>query len=426
MKQLIQNIIIAQLWQFVAKVVKNDQPYIIGVTGSVGKTLTKFCLASVLAATKKKVIYTGASFNTEFGIPLSLLGYKEAPTGVLGWLSVLARAKLRKSLKVKNYYLILEYGADKPGDIEFLAKRLPPDLVVLTSIAPTHLVTFKTEEAVAREKLKLVALKKPKAKVIANIDDHWQKKSLSHESQVLWYGIDSRFGKVRASNVQVSPQGTRFTFSYGPERRELSSNLLGKHQIYSLLAAASGGMTQKVSFSDTCKILEKIEARPGRMKLITGKREIQIIDDSYNSSPKASKAALDVLQTFKLSQSKKHRRVVILGNMNELGEAEVQYHRELGEYVFGRADALVAVGPNAQIIAQGAVSKGMKPETIITFSTPDELIQRLDDVINRGDIILLKASQNKMRFERIVKALMLNPEKSDKILVRQAKYWQKR
>ena len=185
-------------------------------------------------------------------------------------------------------------------------------------------------------------------------------------------------------------------------------------------------MLQKVSFSETCKILEKIEARPGRMKLISGKREIQIIDDTYNSSPKASKAALDVLQTFKFNQNKKHRRVAILGNMNELGNKEEKFHQELGEYVAGRADALVAVGLNAQAMAEGAVSKGMKPETIITFSNPTELIHRLDDVVNRGDVILIKASQNKMRFERIVKALMLNPEKSDKILVRQAKYWQKR
>src|SRR3989339_1157518 len=134
MKQLAKNIVISQLWKATERIIKNDQPFIIGITGSVGKTSTKEAIAKVLAWTKKEIIYTKSSFNTEFGIPLSLLGYESAPEGI-GWLGLIIKTWFKNSLGKKNYYLILEFGADKPGDIQFLTDKIKVNLAVLTTIA---------------------------------------------------------------------------------------------------------------------------------------------------------------------------------------------------------------------------------------------------------------------------------------------------
>ncbi|PJC65936.1 UDP-N-acetylmuramoyl-tripeptide--D-alanyl-D-alanine ligase, partial [Candidatus Berkelbacteria bacterium CG_4_9_14_0_2_um_filter_42_30] len=168
--------------------------------------------------------------------------------------------------------------------------------------------------------------------------------------------------------------------------------------------------------------LEEIRPQPGRMNPVKAKNEILVIDDSYNSNPYSAIEALETLSAIKWNG----RKVAILGNMNELGSYTQEGHLQVGEVAGKVVDFLVAVGDNAEYLARGAGKLGLSKDKVITFKTTDEVIAQLDKLLSAGDLVLVKASQNKMRFENIVKYLLDNSALAEKLLVRQDKKWEKK
>jgi UDP-N-acetylmuramoyl-tripeptide--D-alanyl-D-alanine ligase len=160
---------------------------------------------------------------------------------------------------------------------------------------------------------------------------------------------------------------------------------------------------------------------PGRMRIIEGREDTAIIDDTYNSSPVAALSALDVLSEIK----GQGRRITVLGDMMELGTYTVQAHRDVGKRVAEVADLLYAVGIRSQYMAEAAHKHKMKKRSIHVFDNAREAAEKLSEDINTDDVILVKGSQS-MRMERIVEKLMAHPEKREKLLVRQDSVWQKK
>jgi UDP-N-acetylmuramoyl-tripeptide--D-alanyl-D-alanine ligase len=159
----------------------------------------------------------------------------------------------------------------------------------------------------------------------------------------------------------------------------------------------------------------------GRTNLITGIKETQIIDDTYNSSPKAVKAALTVL-----TELRARRKIAVLGEMLELGSESEKLHQEIGREVFVRGiDLLITTGERARDIARGAKEAGMNDNLIFSFETPGETGRFLQDRITMGDLILIKGSQG-VRMEKVVKEIMAEPEKAGELLVRQDEEWLKK
>lgn len=433
-----KQLVIRLLWFGVRRIVKAHEPHVIAITGSVGKTTTKEALVAMLRHAQLPLVYTAGNLNSEFGVPLSLLGFTEPPAGGGEWVTAGFRALFMKPVQfTKSPVYVLEYSADKPGDIEFLTKQIQPDVAVLTKIVPVHMAFYPEFSDLVKEKFALVRNRSDKGVAILNADDPVQVEQAAHAKRVIWYGVSSqpagRIG-VWARDIRVSEQGIRCTFDFhsgsraggisrvANHRRSVTLRVIGKQQVSSLLAAAAAGLECRLDPETICAGLETFEVPPGRGRVLEGKRGITIIDDSYNASPEAVKAGLDMAKDF----AGERRCVAILGTMNELGEGAEAAHTDVARYAAKRVTELVLVGPYAEAMLQEAMRAGMVRERIITFERPEYLFEKLDQLVRKQDVVYVKASQNGMRLERAVERLLANPAEARHVLSRQSNYWKVR
>ena len=409
---------------------KKYNPKIIAVTGSVGKTSTKDAIFTVMSA-GHYIRKSEKSFNSEIGVPLTILGCNNAWSNPFAWLSVFARG-LSLIFTKNNYpdWLVLEVGADRPGDIESLSAWLRPDVSVVTRFGktPVHVEFFKNREELVREKSFLVKALKREGVAVLNYDDE-DIRAFGEltESNKTFFGFDDG-ATVKASHYKVltektgkgkMPVGISFAVDVAgvSETIELFG-LLGKHHTYPALAAIAVGHTQGVAVVDMKLSLQSHIPPRGRMRLIDGLKGSLIIDDTYNSSPVASLEALHTLASLKEAK----RKIAVLGDMMELGLGSAEAHREIGALAYTACEILVTVGVRSRKIAESAQDAGMSEKNIFQFDDSLEAGSFIQNLIAEGDVILVKGSQS-MRMERTVKEIMLKPEQAGELLVRQEGEW---
>jgi len=425
MKKIIERI----LKRLAVDVLQKYKPKIIGVTGSMGKTSTKEAIFAVLSA-KFFVWRNVKNYNNEIGVPLTILGQESGGRSPLSWLIVFLKAL--KLIFFKSEYpqiLILEMGADKPGDIEYLMSFVNPNAGVITGIGevPVHVEFFKSAAQVAREKSGLIKFLKEDDSAILNFDDKLVKDIASKtKGRILSYGF-SEAVDVRATNYQLnialdpSLSGITFKIEYDgkvmPIRKE---GIFGQHQVYPMLAACAMGLALDMNLAEIAEGLRSYRSPKGRLQMIEGIKSTWILDDTYNASPAATISALETLVKFE-----GRRRIVVLGDMLELGEFTESAHRLIGEKVSECADYFFAVGDRMEFAAESAKEKGMKKQKIFWFETADGARMPLQMTMQKGDVILIKGSQG-MRMEKIVEEIMAHPEKAGELLVRQEAKWKNR
>ena len=419
---------------FAVKIVAKYQPEIVAITGSVGKTSTKEAIYTVLASSFN-VRTNIKNYNNEIGIPLTIINAKAAGKSLIGWVVVFAKAIGLLIKTDKNYpkILVLEMGADHPGDIKYLTGFLPIKVGVITAVAPVHLEFFKTLEEVAKEKGSLIKALPKSGFAILNQDDKLvfeMKKNTN--ATVLTFGLIPQ-AEVRASEIAVSHevdykdvstiQGISFKLNHkGSVVPVLLPSVLGEHLVLTALAAIAVGLVYKINLHTIIESLKTYEPPKGRMHIISGIKNTLIIDDTYNSSPLAAAKALHQLSEINLD--KHHKKYAVLGDMLELGSYTEQAHQELGQAVFDyKIDYLITVGEISRDIVRGAVKAGMSKDNCFNFKNSLEAAKFLQDRIAEGDLILIKGSQG-VRMEKAVKELMAEPEKAEDLLVRQGKEWQ--
>jgi len=414
-------------------VLNKYQPKIIGLTGSVGKTSTKEAIYTVLSS-KFRVWKNIKNYNNELGVPLSILGMESGFKNPIAWFGVFARGLCMVLFRKKDYpeYLVLEMGADKPGDIKYLVDLVPCNAGVVTAIGPTHLELFGSLEKVVREKQYIVSHLKVDDYAILDADEElvmgMKEKTRAH---VITYGF-SEGAAVQATELDISAgpssdpwvdmqiKGVSFKLKYkGSFVPVFLHGVLGKHQVYAALAAAAVGVTYGMNLADISAALKDYKSPAGRMRLIRGIKHTSIIDDTYNSSPLAATAALNVLKEVKVSG----RKFIALGDMLELGAYTEQGHREVGMVASEVADVLICVGERSKSTADAAKEAGMSEDRVFRFGDTTEAGKFIQRRINQGDIVLIKGSQG-ARMERVVKELMAEPLKAGELLVRQGKEWE--
>lgn len=395
--------------------IRRLRPFIIGISGSVGKTSTKEAVYHVLKS-RFNVFRSKKSYNTEFGLPLAILGLESGFSSFWLWLKTVFLAGIKAYFGGANIQMmVLEMGTDKPGDMSVLLKIVQPQVGLITNIKGVHLGPgqFKDLEDIFNEKARLVESLPEKGIAILNIDDPYLlgiKDKL--QCRKLFYGV-GEIADLRVVKLSSSLQGLEFTLMYKDEVVDGKVALLGEFQIYVVLAAVAVAISQGFSLQEATDALADYTLPPGRMNLIPGIKDSTIIDSSYNSSPETLKEALDILKKITA------RRIAVIGNMNELGEYAENKHREIGRYVLDRADILVTVGDYAKLIMEEAVKSGFKSAQASHFDNTLEAAEFLKSMIKKGDAVLVKGSQNKMRLERVVKIIMKEPEKAGSLLVRQ-------
>ncbi len=432
MKKVFKHIVIAiTTWQ--AKLVLlRYRPKIIAITGSVGKTSTKDAIFTVLSHFKT-VRKSEKSFNSEIGIPLTILGSPNGWSNPAVWIENIIRGFFLIIWK-QDYpeWLVLEVGAGKPGDIKNIAPWLSPDIVVITRFPdkPVHVEFFGTAERIIEEKSALAHALKPDGILVLNHDDEKvyalhgkaNRKTVSygfHEHST-YHATHPTYLYATRGKMSI-PEGINFKLEYGGNTFPVTlPNVIGMHYVGSALAALACAHEAGCDLLQSITLITDYITPPGRLSLIEGINNSVIIDDTYNASPVAMEAALDVLADIKGK-----RKIAVLGDMLELGKFTEEAHRAIADNVIGVADILVVVGPRAKFIADAAIENGFPEKELYRFDSSKTAATFLQGVVEKGDIILLKGSQS-VRLERAVEAIMAHPELKTKLLCRQEKEWKKR
>jgi UDP-N-acetylmuramoyl-tripeptide--D-alanyl-D-alanine ligase len=357
---------------------KFDVP-VLAITGSNGKTTTKEMVAAILSR-RFKVLKTDGNLNNQIGLPLMLF-----------------------RLSSDHEVAVLEMGTNHFGEIESLCRIAEPTHGLVTNIARAHLEFFGTLEGVARAKAELfrwMADSRMNGLAFVNSDDKW----IVHHSRILRkklrYGFNSRsdvVGKFLGMNELAQPS-LAVTSKARAKQFQATLQASGKHNIYSALAAAAVGLEFGVGIGSIKSTLQDFPSSTQRMEILrVGK--IAILNDTYNANPDSTTAALDTLRNIQC----KGRKIVVLGDMLELGAHSREEHRKIGlqvaDYGFGY---LLAFGPESKFMAVAA--KG-KVSCTHHFKDKRSLSDQLCKIVEKGDIVLIKGSRG-MRMEEVTNTLI--------------------
>ena len=350
---------------------------VVAITGSSGKTTTKNITAELLGQGLRTVA-SPASFNNEIGVPLTLL-----------------------AADAETELLVVEMGTNAPGEIAQLARIARPTVGVVTNVGASHLEGLGSLEGVAREKSALYASLPPDGTCVLNLDGRFADALRSAAPcPALTFSVEGE-GDFDAARPLFHAAGTTFRLRVlGTDRGEVTSPLLGIHNISNLLAGLAA-----------CHALgvELDELLPGVARLTGGRRrmerrelgELILFDDTYNSNPESARAAVRVLSGLRA----RGRRVLVLGDMLELGESAPEEHHAIGrEAAAAGIEVLLLVGELTRAAAAGALEAGLSADRVLHLGGPEEALERIADLVGSGDVVLVKGSR-RTGLERLVERI---------------------
>ena len=351
---------------------------VIGITGSAGKTTTKDAVAQVLSA-RFNVLRSRGNLNNAFGLPLQLL-----------------------RLEPEHEVAVIEMGMNHAGEIASLARIAEPDWAVVTNVAPVHLEYFADGIAgIARAKYELVEALPPDGIAVLNGDDEFVADfGRGMGNRAILYGT-SECAQVRAGQIaEIGADGVIFPVTADSQRASVQLHLLGRHNVHNALAAIAVGLRSGMSLTDCAAALGELRAGDKRGEVIAW-HGATLINDSYNSNPRALDAMVDALLAMPATGEGRH--IVVAGEMLELGPESEALHAACGERMAQRGvEVVVGVRGLAAALVKGAAQRGAKAHF---EATPDEAGEWLKANLRPGDAVLLKASRG-VRLERALTALV--------------------
>ncbi len=455
MKKIPVKILKFVLKQLAKLIIWRFQPRVIAITGSVGKTSAKEAIYAVLEQGKLRVRKSEGNLNNELGVPLAIIGSpagewkeeelklisRDTPVGkkklrkLLFWLKVIISALISFIYQRKSAYpqvLILEYAADRPGDIKYLLEIAKPFIGIITAVGeiPVHVEFFSGPEAVAREKARVVESLSANGFVVLNFDNEAVMNMKERtRAKIITFGfnenadvkisnfenrlharINADETQINADSIRVNPRndlresalgGVSFKIEYaGSFVPVILKNVFGRAQAYAAAVAACVGLIFDMNLVEISEALSA-NYRPveGRMNLLKGIKSTYIINDAYNASPLSMEEALKTLGDLPAE-----RKIAVLGDMLELGKYSIEAHESIGRLAGETVDVLITVGPRAKFIAESAEATGLDKSKILIFNTTTEACQAVQDLIKKGDLILIKASRA-VGLEKIVEEI---------------------
>ncbi len=325
---------------------------VIGITGSYGKTSTKFYLAKLLSK-KYNVLMTPASYNTTMGVV----------------------KVVREMLKPSHEIFICEMGARNTGEIKEICDIVLPDIGIITSIGPQHLETFKNIENVIKTKFELADSLPENGFVVLNGDNNYITEHKTSKNTV-FYGINNKNTEYFAENISCSATGTNFVLHYPEGKAELSTKLLGEHNVLNILASSVMALKLGVDIQDIKVAVRMLESVAHRLEIIDG-GDVVIIDDAFNSNPSGAKFALDVLSKFD------GLKVLVTPGMVELGTKQYELNYTFGQQAAEVCDLIYVVGKvNYEAISKGALDAGCDPKKLLCVSKPEEAVNAVRRMIH--------------------------------------------
>jgi UDP-N-acetylmuramoyl-tripeptide--D-alanyl-D-alanine ligase len=335
---------------------------VVGVTGSAGKTTTKEAIAHVLGS-HFRVLKSEGNFNNHFGLPLMLL-----------------------KLEPEHEVAVIEMGMSHAGEIAALAKIAQPEIGVVTVVAPVHLEYFESVAAIARAKYELIESLPHGGTAVLNADDEYVSQfGRDFKGKVILYGTHPS-ATLRAENIQSrGVEGSTFEVEVEGVREHVVLPLVGAHNVSNALAALAVALDRGITLSNAVAALATLKAADKRGQVVQV-GNIRVINDCYNSNPKALAAMVDALASMPA-----RRRIVVAGEMLELGPAGPEMHSAAGRHIAeAKIDVLLGVRGLAQNMVDAAKSMGMRAEFAPTSEEAGEWLAR---ETRDGDVVLLKASR---------------------------------
>lgn len=338
----------------------------VGITGSYGKTSTKFATSTILKE-KYKVLNTPESYNTPMGI------------------SKIINDELTDEFNI----FIAELGATKIGDIDEVSLLTNPKIGVITSIGPCHLETFKSIDNIMRTKYELIERLPSDGTAIFNYDNEYVKKLADKTfKEKLLYGIkNTRDTQVYATDIVVGNTGSKFKLCIrGVGEIECETKLLGEHNISNILAGAAVAHVLGLSLNEIARGISKIESVEHRLQLIDPGTGVIVIDDAFNSNPEGARAALNVLASFS-----DRRKIIVTPGMIELGELEDEENEKFGENIAHVCDIAILVGKNRTApIYRGLIAQQFNESNLYVVSSLNEGSEVLKTLTKANDVVLFE------------------------------------
>lgn len=338
---------------------------VIGITGSFGKTSVKHFVHAVLSD-KFNVLMTPESYNTKLGVTRTI----------------------NEQLKPYHDIFIAEMGAKQEGDIQEICELVNQQYGILTAIGEQHLETFKTLDTIKKTKHEIVeTLPEKDGVAILNKDDE---NIMSHHAKNpcrrVYYGVNSEDVDLRATDIEFSPKGTFFTVKLASgEEEQFRTRLLGKHNVYNILAALAIGLEMGLSLKQMIQPVKKIEPVKHRLELKRPTGNITIIDDSFNSNPVGSKMAVDVLGSMDAF------RMLVTPGMVELGDKEYEINKEWARYSAAHCDYIILVGRKQTVpLQEGLKEAGYPTNKFYVAEHLQDAIQQMHKVAETNTIVLLE------------------------------------
>jgi UDP-N-acetylmuramoyl-tripeptide--D-alanyl-D-alanine ligase len=356
-----------RFYESAQKKIKNREDLkVVGITGSFGKTSTKFIVGTILSE-KFKVLNTPESYNTPMG------------------LSKVINNELTKEHEV----FIAEMGAKVLGEIRELAELAQPKIGILTSIGPVHIETFKNIDNIMKTKYELIEELPTDGVAVFNYDNNYIKKLADKTfKEKMLYGIEDKDKlDIYAEDIVVTEDGSTFTLrDNGGNSITCTTKLLGKHNIYNLLAGACAAKILGLSFDEIARGISRVEPIEHRLNLIKAQNGVIIIDDAFNSNPIGTKAALEVLGSFRNG-----KKIIITPGMIELGDMEESANREFGINIGKVCDYAILVGEKrTKPIYEGLMESNFKKDNIIVVNSLSDATLQLGRIAKPGDVVLFE------------------------------------
>ena len=361
---------------------------VVGITGSAGKTTTKDLTAHVLGATGRRVLRSRKNYNNELGVALSVLQMESA------------------GARPSDFDVaVLEMGMSMPGEIARHCLVAPPDVAVVTLVAPVHLEFMGSVEAIAAGKAQIVEGMKAGGTAVLNADDERvaaMRAKAGHAARVITYGTGER-ADVRAVDIETVGVGTSRFRLVTPEGEALATlPMHGRHNVMNALAASAVASSSGVAAEEIAAALSTAAPSEMRGEVLRFREGVTVVDDSYNSNPRS---LLSMAEAVAQGGENVKRRIVVAGEMLELGAEAPTLHREAGRDIAGLGiEVLWGVRGHARELIEGAREGGMSAEATRFFDSSEEAAEALAEEVRAGDLVLVKGSRG-VHTERVVEAL---------------------
>lgn len=347
---------------------------VIAITGSNGKTSTKDMVASVVSQ-KYNTLKTQGNFNSQIGLPLTILRLKEQEA------------------------MVVEMGMNQLNEISALTNVAKPTIAIITNVGTSHIGLLGSRENILKAKLEILeGLSKDGTLIINNDNDllhEWNNKNEKYK--VITFGIDNK-SDFMAKNIKMTEQGSNFELIN--ENLKVQVPVGGKHFVYNSLCAIAVGKLLKIEQEKIVEGIKSFELTKRRMDVKKSKNGAIIINDTYNANYDSVKSGIEYL-----AQIKSNRKIAVLGDMLELGEFSKELHQKVGEEIIkNKIDILVTVGKEAKNIVKKAIELGLQQENIYQLENTEEAVKLLNKIIHSQDAVLVKAS-NSMKFENIIEGI---------------------